>query len=85
MSKPLPDMGEPLFFRVANPDEPGLAPPENRLGQGICLAARSLSVMQKEAAVIYLDVGEQTCFLHALCRTDLRARVKITDYKCEAA
>ncbi len=25
-----------------------------------------------------LDMGEQTCFLHAFCRTDLKARVKIT-------
>ena len=25
-----------------------------------------------------LDMGEQTCFLHAFCRTDLKARVRIT-------
>jgi hypothetical protein len=25
-----------------------------------------------------LDISEQTCFLHAFCRTDLKARVKIT-------
>jgi hypothetical protein len=25
-----------------------------------------------------LDIGEQTCFLHALCRTDLRIRVRLT-------
>jgi len=25
-----------------------------------------------------LDMGEQTCFLHALCRTDLRTRVRVT-------
>jgi uncharacterized OsmC-like protein len=24
-----------------------------------------------------LDMGEQTCFLHALCRTDLKARVRV--------
>jgi hypothetical protein len=24
-----------------------------------------------------LDMSEQTCFLHAFCRTDLKARVKI--------
>ena len=24
-----------------------------------------------------LDMGEQTCFLHAFCRTDLKARVKV--------
>ena len=23
-----------------------------------------------------LDMGEQTCFLHALCRTDLKVRVR---------
>jgi hypothetical protein len=32
-----------------------------------------------------LDVGEQTCFLHAFCRTDLRARVKVTGFAREAA
>ena len=26
-----------------------------------------------------LDMGEQTCFLHAFCRTDLKARIKITE------
>jgi len=25
-----------------------------------------------------LDMGEQTCFLHAFCRTDLKARIKIS-------
>ena len=25
-----------------------------------------------------LDMGEQTCFLHAFCRTDLKARVRLT-------
>lgn len=25
-----------------------------------------------------LDMGEQTCFLHALCRTDLKVRVRLT-------
>lgn len=25
-----------------------------------------------------LDIGEQTCFLHALCRTDLKTRVRVT-------
>ncbi|MFB0610823.1 OsmC family protein [Aurantiacibacter poecillastricola] len=25
-----------------------------------------------------LDMGEQTCFLHAFCRTDLKARVRVT-------
>jgi hypothetical protein len=64
MSNPLKDSGKPLFFRVANPEETGLA------------------AMQKEALVVSgrtaLDMAEQTCVLHAFCRTDLKARVKIT-------
>lgn len=31
-----------------------------------------------EFARAALDMGEQTCFLHALCRTDLKARVRVT-------
>lgn len=31
-----------------------------------------------EFARAALDMGEQTCFLHAFCRTDLKARVKVT-------
>ena len=31
-----------------------------------------------EFARTVVDMGEQTCFLHAFCRTDLKARVKIT-------
>ena len=31
-----------------------------------------------------LDMGEQTCFLHAFCRTDLKARVKITELAAAA-
>lgn len=27
-----------------------------------------------------LDMSEQTCFLHAFCRTDLKAKIKISDY-----
>lgn len=30
-----------------------------------------------EFARAALDMGEQTCFLHAFCRTDLKARVKV--------
>ncbi len=29
-------------------------------------------------ARVCLDMSEQTCFLHAFCRTDLKARVKVT-------
>jgi len=32
-----------------------------------------------EFARTVLDMGEQTCFLHAFCRTDLKARVKVTE------
>ena len=28
-----------------------------------------------------LDMGEQTCFLHAFCRTDLKAKIKISNYE----
>ena len=28
-----------------------------------------------------LDMGEQTCFLHAFCRTDLKAKIKISHYE----
>lgn len=31
-----------------------------------------------------LDMSEQTCFLHAFCRTDLKARVKVTQSAAEA-
>ncbi len=31
-----------------------------------------------------LDMGEQTCFLHAFCRTDLKNRVAIQDYSADA-
>jgi hypothetical protein len=31
-----------------------------------------------EFARAALDMGEQTCFLHAFCRTDLKARVRVT-------
>ncbi|WP_338243654.1 hypothetical protein [Aurantiacibacter hainanensis] len=33
-----------------------------------------------EFARAALDMGEQTCFLHAFCRTDLKARVKVTGF-----
>jgi hypothetical protein len=32
-----------------------------------------------------LDMGEQTCFLHALCRTDLDTRIRLRDLAPEAA
>jgi hypothetical protein len=32
-----------------------------------------------------LDMAEQTCFLHAFCRTDLKARVLVQDFSAEVA
>lgn len=32
-----------------------------------------------------LDISEQTCFLHAFCKADLKAKVKITEGKAAAA
>jgi hypothetical protein len=51
MSNPLKDCGKPLFFKLANPDAVGLAAPQDRKGQPLRLAVRSLSGMQKEALV----------------------------------
>jgi hypothetical protein len=52
MSNPLIESGKPLFFKVANPETTGLMPPNDRKGQAVRLAVRSLSVMQKEALVV---------------------------------
>ena len=49
--------GLPPFFRLANPDRIGLAPPEPRLGEAVRLAARTLSGMQKEALVASARTG----------------------------
>ena len=32
-----------------------------------------------------LDMSEQTCFLHAFCRTDLKTRIRVSDYEMAAA
>jgi organic hydroperoxide reductase OsmC/OhrA len=48
---PLIDCGKPLFFEVAEPGQLGLDAPAQRLGQAVRVAARSLSLMQKEALV----------------------------------
>ncbi len=45
----LEDMGKPLFFPAASD---GLEPPGNRRGIAVRTAARSLSVMQKEALIV---------------------------------
>lgn len=51
MDNPLKECGKPLFFKVANARDIGFTAPQNRKGQSIRLAVRSLSVMQKEALV----------------------------------
>ncbi len=51
MDNPLKECGKPLFFKVANARDIGFSAPQNRKGQSIRLAVRSLSVMQKEALV----------------------------------
>jgi uncharacterized OsmC-like protein len=51
MDNPLRASDKPLFFKLANPDTIGFPPPDNRKGQSVRLAVRSLSVMQKEALV----------------------------------
>jgi len=54
---PLIRSGKPLFFKVANPHEVGLAAPEIRLGEAVRLCVRSLSAMQKEALVVAARTG----------------------------
>ena len=49
---PLIDCGKPLFFKVADPGQLGLEAPPERIGQAVRAAARSLSLMQKEALVV---------------------------------
>lgn len=34
----------------------------------------------EEFAKTILDVSEQTCFLHAFCRTDLKMKIKVTNF-----
>jgi hypothetical protein len=43
----------PLIFPIGNPEEIGLAAPENRLGVAVRTWVRSLSGMQKEALVVH--------------------------------
>ena len=46
------------------------------------MAGRASSLAQPDAAKnvarACLEMGEQTCFLHALCRTPLQTRVSVT-------
>ena len=51
MDNPLRNCGKPLFFKAANPDTIGLAPPANRKGQAVRVAVRALANFQKEALV----------------------------------
>jgi uncharacterized OsmC-like protein len=48
---PLEASGKPLFFRVADADRPEIGPRTARAGIAVRVAARSLSLMQKEAVV----------------------------------
>jgi organic hydroperoxide reductase OsmC/OhrA len=54
---PLEKSGKPLFFRVGNAGELGIAPPALRRGDAIRTCVRSLSVMQKEALVVSARTG----------------------------
>ena len=54
----LRESGLPLFFEVANAEELGFTPPENRLGDSLTTSVRSLSVMQKEAIVASSRTGK---------------------------
>jgi hypothetical protein len=54
---PLIACGKPLFFKVADPDRLGLRAPPARRGQAVRAAARSLSLMQKEALVASSRTG----------------------------
>lgn len=53
----LRDAGQPLFFRVGNPDALGLEPPADHLGEAIRTHVRSLSGMQKEALLVSRGTG----------------------------
>ena len=85
VSNPLVESGKPLFFKVADKDAFGFKAPEIRLGEAVRLCVRLLSVVQKEALVVSartaLDMSEQTCFLHAFCKADLKTKVSIESYK----
>jgi len=48
---PLEKSGNPLFYRVANPERIGVRPLANRHGVALRTVARSLAVMQKEALI----------------------------------
>lgn len=54
---PLVESGKPLFFKVENGRELGLAAPSIRLGEAVRLSVRSLSAMQKEALVVSARTG----------------------------
>jgi organic hydroperoxide reductase OsmC/OhrA len=54
---PLIECGKPLFFKVADSGQVGLGAPLERLGQSVRVAARSLSLMQKEALVASSRTG----------------------------
>ncbi|MBT3988938.1 MAG: OsmC family protein [Rhodospirillaceae bacterium] len=47
----------PLSFEVANPEQVGISPPDNRMGDSLRTWVRSLSVFQKEALVASSQTG----------------------------
>lgn len=49
--------GFPLFFELANPNDVGIAPPDERMGDSLRTWVRSLSVFQKEALVASSRTG----------------------------
>jgi len=54
----LGESGLPLSFEVVNPEQVGIAPPQNRMGDSLRTWVRSLSVFQKEALVASSRTGK---------------------------
>ena len=54
---------KPAFFRVGNAAALGISAPDNRLGDGLRTAVRSLSGFQKEALVSSAKTGETWRFV----------------------
>jgi hypothetical protein len=75
---PLADCGLPRFFPVSGETASRLAPPERRDAHGVRFYGRYLDTAEDEAfGREVLDMGERTCFLHALCRTQLATHVQV--------
>ena len=54
---------KPAFFKVANGEDLGIAPPTNRLGDAVRTSVRSLSGFQKEALVSSAFSGDTWRFV----------------------